>query len=144
MFSFQAPTTSVTSLTPGFDAATNTAIVTLAGSGFTAGDTSSVSLYIDGVKQTTTSVASGTEAKFTISELQASSTAMAEVFFTEGNSNGFNTIQSLTFVPNFISVSPNSAGSQGGTLVTVIGTGFGKNTTGLGLKDKTTSTALCS
>lgn len=133
----------MTSLTPSFDSATNTAIVTLAGSGFTASNTSSVSLYIDGVKQTTTAVTSVSEAKFTITNINDSTTAKAEVFFTEGNSNGFNTIHSLTFTPSFVSVSPNTGGSQGGTLVTVIGTGFGVKTIGLGLKDKTTGAALC-
>ena len=49
----------------------------------------------------------------------------------------------MTFTPSFVSLSPNTGGSQGGTLVTVIGTGFGVKTTGLGLKDKTTGTALC-
>lgn len=59
-FSFQAPVSKVTSLTSGFDSATNVATATLVGDGFTAGDTSSVSLYIDGVKQTTSNVSSST------------------------------------------------------------------------------------
>ena len=49
----------------------------------------------------------------------------------------------MTFPQNFVSVSPNSAGSEGGTLVTVTGTGFGKSTTGLDLKDITTNALLC-
>jgi hypothetical protein len=47
-------------LTPTFDNATNTLQVIAVGSGFTSGNTSSVSLYIDDLKQTTISVASAT------------------------------------------------------------------------------------
>lgn len=49
-FEFKVPAATVATLTPGFDSATNTQRITLAGSGFTAGDTTSVELWIDGAK----------------------------------------------------------------------------------------------
>ena len=42
-FEFKVPVATVTTLTPGFDAATNTLKVTLAGSGFTVADTTRIS-----------------------------------------------------------------------------------------------------
>ena len=68
-FSFNAPVASVTSLTAGYDAATKSITYTLAGTGFTAGDTNTVSLYVDGVKQTTASVDSTTSAVFRITDV---------------------------------------------------------------------------
>lgn len=47
----------------------------------------------------------------------------------------------MTFTPSFISVSPNTGGSIGGTLVTVQGAGFGVNTKNLGLRKGTSD--LC-
>ncbi|MFO0116552.1 MAG: hypothetical protein ACK521_02680 [bacterium] len=40
-------------------------------------------------------------------------------------------------------MTPSTGGSEGGTLLTVKGTGFGMNTTGLGLKNINTSASLC-
>jgi hypothetical protein len=142
-FEFKAPAATVTTLTPGFDAATNTQIVTLAGSGFTAGNTASVELWIDGAKQTTTSVDSDTSAVFTVTSAKDITSSDVKIYFTDGLPTGFSLITSLTFTPNFISVTPNSNGSQGGTLLTVTGTGFGVNTTLLGLKNITKNAALC-
>lgn len=67
------------------------------------------------------------------------------VYFTDGLPADYMLVSSLTFTPTFVSVSPNSGGSQGGTLLTVTGTGFGVNTplsSVLGLKAK--NAALCS
>lgn len=64
--------------------------------------------------------------------------------FAEGFPIGYQPLTTLTFTPTFISVSPNSGGSIGGTLMTITGTGFGVDTTGLGLKDVTTNQPLCS
>jgi len=49
----------------------------------------------------------------------------------------------LTFDQKFVEVTPTTGGSEGGTLLTVKGTGFGLKTTGLGLKNINTSTSLC-
>jgi hypothetical protein len=68
-FDLVTPLATIESLTPTFDAATNTLQVIAVGSGFTAGDISSISLYIDEVKQATTSVASATSAVFTITNV---------------------------------------------------------------------------
>jgi hypothetical protein len=48
-FEFKAPVATITSLTPSFDTATNKLQVNAVGTGFTAGDISSVSLYVDNV-----------------------------------------------------------------------------------------------
>jgi hypothetical protein len=56
-----------------------------------------------------------------------------QVFFADGYPTGWNTITGLIFSPNFYEIVTLSYTSEGGTLLTVKGTGFGKNTTGLGL-----------
>lgn len=118
--------------------------MTAAGTGFTAGNTASVTLYIDNVAQTTLSVATATAAVFTITNVtQAASTAV-RVYFIDGYPTGWNANTSLTLTPGFVSVSPKTGGSEGGTLITVTGTGFGTKTTGLGLKNINTSADLCS
>ena len=132
-FDLVAPIETIESLTPTFDAATNTLQVIAVGSGFTAGDTSSVSLYIDDVKQTTTSVASATSAVFTIKNVTSASSTFVRVFFADGNPTGWSSISGLTFTPNFYLITPTTGGSEGGTLLTVTGTGFGLKTIGLGL-----------
>ena len=142
-FSFVAPVATLTGLTAAHDATTNTIQVTAVGTGFTSGDTTSVSLYIDNVKQTTLSVASATEAVFTITDIADISSTNVRVYFADGYSNGWSSYTSLTFTYNFVQVSPNTGGSEGGTLLTVIGTGFGTKTTGLDLKDTTTNKLLC-
>lgn len=85
--------------------------MTLAGSGFTVGDTSSVGLWIDGVKQTTKSVDSDISAVFTIIDVKDYTSSNVAIFFGEGLGNDSQTISSLTFTPSFVSVSPNSDGS---------------------------------
>lgn len=66
-----------------------------------------------------------------------------KIYFADGLPTDYSLITGLTFTPKFISVYPNSDGSQGGTLLTVTGVGFGVNTTLLGLKNITKSAALC-
>jgi len=133
-FEFKVPAATVATLTPGFNAATNTAQVTLAGSGFTAGDITSVALYIDGAKQTTLSVDLETYALFTIVDIKDSTSSNIQIYFADGFATDYKWITSLTFTPNFVSISPNTGGSFGGTVLTVRGTGFGINTTLLQLK----------
>lgn len=135
-FNFRAPRSTISSLTPSFNAATNTAIVTANGSSLPL-DVSGAHLYIDGVLQTTTS-STASSTVFTITSLKSSSSTKIGMFVADGLPNGFENISSLTFTPAFVSVSPNTGGSAGGTLLTVTGTGFGVDTTGLGINKGTT------
>lgn len=84
--------------------------------------------------QVTTSVADTSTAVFTITNVLNTSSPLVQVFTSAGLPQGWNNVKSLTWTPSFLSISPD-VGSQGGTLVTVTGTGFGVNTTGLGLKE---------
>jgi len=135
-FNFRSPLSLISSLTPSFNAATNTAIVTANGSSLPLA-TTGAQLYIDGILQTTTT-ASATSTVFTITNLKMSASSNIGLYFADGLPSGIETITGLTFTPAFVSVSPNTGGSAGGTLLTVTGTGFGLNTTGLGLKKGTT------
>ena len=67
------------------------------------------------------------------------SSTNVQVYFADGNPTDYTKTTSLTFTPSFVSVSPNTGGSIGGTLVTVTGTGFGINTKDLGLKKGTSA-----
>lgn len=55
-------------------------------------------------------------------------------------------INTITYTPAFFKVTPSSGASTGGTLLTVTGTGFGVNTSGLNLRNWTVSTTsnICS
>jgi hypothetical protein len=88
-FTYEAPIASITTLTPSFDATSNTLIMTMVGSGFTSGDISSVSLVIDGVTQMTRSVDSDTQAIFTITDVKNTSSQDVNVYFADGFAAGF-------------------------------------------------------
>lgn len=141
IFSYATPISTVTGLTNAFDAATNTHQLTLSGSNFPAGDLAGVELYIDGYLQTVVSV-SATEAIFTLTGVKAASSSDIQVYFADGLPTGFETITTQTFTPAFVSVS-NAAGSAGGNLIKVTGTGFGPETTGLNLYHGASTTAIC-
>jgi len=126
-FSFVAPGATVTSLTPAFNATTNTLEVTLAGTGLPDGNTAGLTLHLAGVAQTTTSV-TATAAVFTVTDVKVPAFTDANVYFADGLATGYASINALTLTPAFVSLSPNSGGSEGGTLVTVTGTGFGTDT----------------
>jgi len=81
------------------------------------------------------------QAVFTITDIKDIASSNVALYFSEGLGNGYDSVKSLAFTPTFLWVSPNDIGSQGGTLLTVTGTGFGVNTVKLGLKKGTT--ALC-
>lgn len=66
-----------------------------------------------------------------------------KVYFADGLSSGYDAFTSATMVPTLVSISP-SAGSSGGTLLTVTGTGFGVDTTGLNLVHSSSGTDICS
>jgi len=96
-FSFVAPVATVTSLTAGYDAGSKSLTYTLAGTGFTAGNTGSVSLFIDGVKQTTASVDSATSAVFRITDVKNTSSTNVAIYFADGSPTGYLTLTSLSF-----------------------------------------------
>lgn len=133
------PAQTVTGLTAAFDAASNTQKLTLAGSGFGT-DKSKVTLIIDGKTQTTDSL-TDTEGKFTLTDLDSEKTNAVQVYFEAGLPKDYATIKTVAVTPNLVSIAP-SSGSAGGTLLTVIGTGFGTKTKGLMLTD-TAGTDLC-
>ena len=126
------PAQTVTGLTAAFDAASNTQKLTLAGSGFGT-DKSKVTLIIDGKTQTTDSL-TDTEGKFTLTDLDSEKTNAVQVYFEAGLPKDYATIKTVAVTPNLVSIAP-SSGSAGGTLLTVIGTGFGTKTKGLMLTD---------
>lgn len=132
-------------MTPTFDSATNTIQVSLVGSGFTASINSSVSLFVDNVQQLTTSVNDQTSAVFTIANVETNISRNVQVFFADGSPTGWDTAiaAGLTFTPNFYEIVSGTLTSEGGTLLLVKGTGFGKKTTGLDLYNVTTSKSLC-
>jgi len=135
-FTFVAPAVTVTTLTAGLDAPNGTATATLTGTGFVFGDTSSISLFIDGHQQTTFSVDS-LSVVFRITNVNDSTSSDIRILTPLGFPAGASSIKTITFAPAFFSVSPNTGASAGGTLLTVTGTGFGVNTVGLNLKNWT-------
>lgn len=142
-FEYVVPNVSVTSLAPGLDTANGFATATLSGTGFTVGDTSSISLFIDSYKQTTYSVDSGSVI-FRITNMDDSSSSNIQITTAQGFPSGASAVKSITFTPAFFSISPNTGASAGGTLMTVKGTGFGLKTSGFTLKNYTNSSIVCS
>ena len=55
-FDFVNPLESITGMSNAFDATTNTQVFTITGTGFTQNDLTSVSLFLDGIKQETLTV----------------------------------------------------------------------------------------
>jgi len=127
-FNYVAPVASVSTLIPSFEAASNSLIMTLTGTGFSTGDASSISLVIDGIVQQTRSVDSDTSAVFQITNVLDTQSADVNLFFNDGFASGFQQFRSMSWTPTFVSVFPNTGASAGGTLITVTGTGFGLNT----------------
>lgn len=135
IFDMDEPIASVTGLTASFDAATNTEVLTLTGTGFGT-ETSAIELIIDGVRQTCLT-AEETTATFTLSHLDHESANKVTIYFPDGLPAGYDTITSFSVTPKLVSIFP-AVGSGGGTLLTVTGTGFGENTQGLTLTVGTT------
>ena len=121
-FEFAAPAATVTDVTNAFDSGTNSQVFTVTGTGFPNGDSSAVSLHLDGIEQETLSV-TDTEATFRVTDILSSSPSL-RVYFPDGLPTGYDSFNSATIAPTLVSISP-SSGSAGGSLITVTGTGFG-------------------
>ena len=67
-FEYVTPVSTLSALTSSFDTSTNSLVFHAVGTGFTADDTTSVSLYIDEVKQETLSVTE-TAAEFKVTDV---------------------------------------------------------------------------
>ena len=94
---------------------------------------SKVTLEIDGVAQTCKTM-TATEGKFTLTGLKSETANVVNIWFDTGLPNGHADVKKVTVTPNLVSITP-SSGSKGGTLLTVVGTGFGTSTSGLTLVD---------
>lgn len=140
-FEFSDPIATMTGLSSAFDAATNTVVVTIEGSSFTAGSSSMVTLIVDGVEQTPIAV-TDISATFELSGMKDESSSDVQVYFADGYASGYADFKTLTATPSLVSVSP-STGSSGGTLLTVTGTGFGINTTGVNLVIEASGDEIC-
>ena len=140
VFAFTASSTTVTGMTGAFDATTNSIILTVAGTGFLNNDITDTELWIDGFKQTTLSV-SNTDATFKLINALTTSSSNIKFYTKEGLASG--SIASHSFNPALVRISP-SAGSMGGTLLTVTGVGFGKDTINVNIYSSTLNKNICS
>ena len=138
-FDYVDGTTTITGMTESLDTATNSIQLTVAGTGFTAGDVANTELWIDGMKQTTIDV-QATTATFTLVDAMDRSSNDVKVYFGEGTPTG--AISQQIFTPALISVSP-AVGSSGGTRLTVTGVGFGPNTENINLYHVQSSQQIC-
>lgn len=140
VWEFVPPVATVTALTAAFDEATNTQVLTLSGTamGTTPED---IDLRVDGVRATSLT-ATDTEATFTLAGLNKESGNKVEIFFPDGFPTGYDTVNTVAVTPNLVSISP-AAGSAGGTLLTVTGTGFGANSEGVTLVKASDSSDVC-
>lgn len=141
VFEYSEPIASVTALTNAFDATTNTQVLTLEGTGFGT-DTSTIELYIDGVRQECLTAAD-TTATFALDGMLDEVSDNVQLYFADGLPTGYADVSSVTVSPSLVSVSP-SSGSFGGTLITVTGTGFGVDTQDVNLIHEATGTEICS
>jgi hypothetical protein len=98
-------------------------------------------LLIDGVEQTAL-VVTETTATFTLIDITDESSADLKIYFPDGLPAGYKDFSSIKVVPTLVSVSPR-AGSSGGTLLTVTGTGFGIKTLKVNLLHKATGVEIC-
>lgn len=107
----------IESAVTNFDESLNEWQIVVTGTDFT-GDTDSVELLVNDIKQTTKSV-TATEAVFTVVDVSSQSVNSNVLYFDVGIPENHTIIQQseLTLTPKFVSVSP-STGSVGGTLIT--------------------------
>ncbi len=139
-FEYMTPVATVNSISSDFDAATNTAVLTLEGEGFGT-DASGIELFIDGELQTALT-ADETRATFTLDSALDETSNDVKIYFPDGLPLGYEDVSSVTVTPTLVSVSP-SSGSYGGTLITVTGTGFGINTDGLQVLHEASGEEIC-
>ena len=71
-----------------FDASLNAQTFSISGTGFPSGNTSGVSLHIDGREQETVSV-TATEATFKVIDAQSESSSSVRVYFSDGLPTGY-------------------------------------------------------
>ena len=136
-----APAETVTGMLTEFDATSNSQLVKVTGTGFTADDTANTQLFIDGIVQETVSV-TAEEATFKIIDMASSTSDNVKVYFASGLPTGYDSFTSITITPTFHSVTPSTA-SAGGNKFLVQGTGFGANTAELDLLHVESGNNLC-
>ena len=140
-YEFAAPVATIEGVSNAFDSGTNSQVFTVTGTGFPNGDTSGVSLHLDGIEQETLSV-TDTEATFRVTDVLCSNPSL-RVYFSDGLPTGYDSFESATIAPTLVSISP-SSGSSGGSLITVTGTGFGVDTQDVNLQHTATNSEICS
>lgn len=136
LFTYVAPTATVTDIAASFNSDSAAYQVIVTGTGLDA----SIELVIDDITQSLVSFSS-TSATFNVVGLNGVTTSNVKVFTSQGYPEGMEIAHSLTFLPTLLSISP-SAGSSAGSWVTVTGSGFGPSTLGLNIKAGTQ--VLCS
>jgi hypothetical protein len=94
---------------------------------------------IDGFSQELVST-SETEAIFKITDLNGVETTSVTIYSAEGYPEGAEIIHSITVTPALLAIEP-AIGNSGGSKLTVTGSGFGMQTSGLNLY--LDGTALC-
>jgi hypothetical protein len=96
---------------------------------------------VDDESQETLSMNS-THARFRIRNMLSANSLNVKPIFADGLPANYTACGSVDVTPQFFRMST-SFGSSGGTLITVEGTGFGKETTGLNLRHKASGEDLC-
>jgi len=119
MFTYSEPAAEVTDMVAVFDETSFSHQVLVSGSGID----STINLWIDGIEQELVSQTS-TEAIFKVINLNGVSSDDVQVYTSEGLPTGADIAHQLDFEPAVFSISP-AVGSAGGSLIHVVGSGFG-------------------
>jgi hypothetical protein len=128
-------------VTTVFDNSTLSWTVKVEGTDFT-GTTSDVSLEIDNVAQTTTSV-STTEAIFTITNVSSQALTNNMLYFDVGLPQNHSLVAAqLDITPRLVSITPNT-GSIGGTVITAIMPGATTTDTNIYIKKVGGTQSIC-
>lgn len=126
-FAYVEPTTEITDIQAEFDESTFTYKVVVSGSGFD--DTTQ--LFVDGYEQVFDSQ-DYSSATFTLVDMDAAASTNIQVFTSMGYPEGSEIAHSIDCAPALLAIDP-AVGSAGGSMITVTGSGFGTQTTGLNL-----------
>ena len=86
-YDFATPVATISDLTNAFDSSSNSQVFTVTGLSFPNGDTSGVSLHLDGIEQETLTV-SDTVATFRVTEVLTSNPSV-RVYFPDGLPSGY-------------------------------------------------------
>ena len=134
------PAASLTSASTSFDG-TNWQVV-VSGNGF-AGDSSTVDLFVNGIRQQTDSITS-TSATFTVTNALTSTLSNMRLYFPEGTPEAHDSVMgtSLTMTPKLVSITPNS-GSIGGTEIIVSAPGLGSRESSTNVDLTVNGTSIC-